>query len=441
VSKLLSDYGMVLMLLLLCIFFSALTFKKQAIEGEGAAGRMLEAIRKTCTATDPVLVVSSDMPESVRTVDIIMKRLKQASFSKAAAVKGTPRDVRSTLNSGETPAVIVRIGEAIKWRLWDALASESPEFRAVLLINPENYFWPDLLKTANLLAVVNRIVVIAIIAIGMTMVIITGGIDLSVGSLIALSAVISTIVMKKLGGAEAPAWAVAAGFLAGILSCGIVGVVGGTLVARLKIAPFITTLAFMMIARGLAYIISGGFSIDQVPAALPWLSQGRTLGIPHTVILLVLLYTAATLFMGHTRIARYIYAVGGNESAAHLSGVPVNRIIVFVYIVSALAAGLGGCLMASKLNTGTPTCGKMFELYVIAAVVVGGTSLSGGSGKILGTLIGAFIISVIQNGMNLLNIGSYTQTVVLGLIILGAVLLDKLRSSISWTFLSDKGEN
>jgi ribose transport system permease protein len=234
--------------------------------------------------------------------------------------------------------------------------------------------------------------------------------------------------MKKMGGLQAPGWAVPVGFLAGILSCAIVGAAGGFLVARFKVAPFITTLGVMMMARGLAFLITGGFSIYQVPAALPWLGQGRTLGVPNTVILLVLLYSIAHVFMSHTRLGRYIYAVGGNEEAARLSGVPVGSVIVFVYVVSASAAGLGGCIQASQIDTGTPNMGMMYELYVIAAVVVGGTSLAGGSGRILGTLIGAFIISVIQNGMNLLGIESYTQQVVLGAVILGAVLLDKARS-------------
>jgi ribose transport system permease protein len=182
-------------------------------------------------------------------------------------------------------------------------------------------------------------------------------------------------------------------------------------------------------ARGLAFMNNVGFSIYQVPAAMPWLGQGRTLGIPNTVILLVVLYTAAHVFMAHTRMGRYIYAVGGNTETARLSGVPVALVIVFVYAMSGLSAGLGGCIQASQINTGTPDMGKMFELYVIAAVVLGGTSLAGGTGQILGTLIGAFIISVIQNGMNLLGMGSYTQQVVLGAVILLAVLLDKARTS------------
>ena len=133
--------------------------------------------------------------------------------------------------------------------------------------------------------------------------------------------------------------------------------------------------------------------------------------------------------MSRTKLGRYIYAVGGNQEAARLSGVPVRRVLMFVYIVSAVAAGLGGCIEASKVNTGTPNCGMMEELFVIAAVVVGGTSLSGGTGRIFNTLIGAFIISVIQNGMNQVGLEDYTQRIVLGVIILAAVLLDKIRSS------------
>ena len=242
--------------------------------------------------------------------------------------------------------------------------------------------------------------------------------------------------MKKLGGPTAPDWAVGVGFLVGTLSCGLVGGLGGFIVARFKVAPFITTLGIMMMASGMAFLLTGGFSIYQVPPALPWLGQGRTAGIPHTVILLVVLYVTAHIFMSHTRLGRYIYAVGGNEEAARLSGVPVGMVIVFVYVVSGLAAGLGGCIQASQINTGTPNMGTMYELFVIAAVVVGGTSLSGGSGRVLGTLIGALIISVIQNGMNLLGMESYTQKVVLGGVILIAVLLDKLRSGQQLTLLA-----
>jgi ribose transport system permease protein len=159
------------------------------------------------------------------------------------------------------------------------------------------------------------------------MVIITAGIDLSVGSLIALAAVISTLVMKKMGGLQASGWAVLVGFTVGILCCGVIGGFGGFIVSRFKVAPFITTLGVMMMARGLAFTITGGFSIYQVPRALPWLGQGRSLGIPNTVLLLVVLYMAAHVLMTHTRLGRYIYAVGGNEEAARLSGVPVRSVL------------------------------------------------------------------------------------------------------------------
>ena len=430
-KRLTSDYGMVLVLLLLCVFFSLSTIKRQLPEGAAAAGQVVDLIQREADQADFILVVSSRETSSQETAALIAAALREASYSNVLEVSGDPHDVRSAVDrlrdEKRAPSVISVTGKEINWRLWEILPQAYPELGSTQVITPPLSRQSIFLKPSNLLAVVDRIVVIAIIAIGMTMVIITGGIDLSVGSLIALSAVISTVVMKKLGGLDAPASTVVAGFAMGILSCGLVGALGGMLVARFRVAPFITTLAFMMVARGLAFMITGGFSIYQVPKALPWLGQGRSFGVPNTVVLLAVLYVVAHVFMNRTRLGRYVYAVGGNEEAARLSGVPVRGVTVFVYVVSALAAGIGGCIQASQLNTGTPNCGQMYELYVIAAVVVGGTSLSGGSGKILGTLIGAFIISVIQNGMNLMGLESYTQKVVLGLIILAAVLMDKLR--------------
>ncbi len=431
--KLLSDYGMFFVLLLLCVLFSVLTLKEQVPEGSAAAARLVEQINNEFKKSDMILAVGAVNTGSGPFAEALFKGLRAKGFSKVDKVVGTPRNLRLKLDEiraqGGVLAAIATTGDVPKWLVIELMSEKYPEFSGCKVLAPKSYMWPVFLKRSNLLAIVDRIVVIALIAIGMTMVIITAGIDLSVGSLIALSAVIGTMLMKKMGGLQAPGWVVLVGFLAGILSCGLIGALGGLVVARFKVAPFITTLGIMMIARGLAFMITGGFSIYQVPKALPWLGQGYSLGIPNTVILLVVLYVTAHIFMAHTRMGRYIYAVGGNEEAARLSGVPVKFVIVFVYIISSLAAGLGGCIQASQLDTGTPNIGLMYELYVIAAVVVGGTSLSGGSGRILGTLIGAFIISVIQNGMNLLGIESYTQQVVLGAVILGAVLLDKARSS------------
>ncbi|MHC5056878.1 MAG: ABC transporter permease [Planctomycetota bacterium] len=431
--KILRDYGMVVVLLGLCVLFSILTLNEHMAEGAGAAGPVAERIAGEFEKGDVILVAGMPNTGSKPFAERLHETLGARGFDKVQVAIGTPRDVRVALDrirdSGGDLAALATCGTLAKARLIEQIPKRYPTFSRFRVVTPRSYVWPDFLKVKNLLAIVNRIVVIAVIAIGMSMVIITGGIDLSVGSLIALSAVIGTLIMKKMGGADASGWMVLLCFLVGVLSCGVVGGLGGFIVARFKVAPFITTLAVMMMARGMAFIITGGFSIYQVPKGLPWLGQGWTLIFPNTVLLLVVLYAVAHVFMSHTAMGRYIYAVGGNTEAARLSGVPVRFVLVLVYVVSGLAAGLGGCIQASQLNTGTPNMGLMYELYVIAAVVVGGTSLSGGSGKMLGTLIGAFIISVIQNGMNLLGIGSYTQQFVLGAVILGAVLLDKARAS------------
>jgi ribose transport system permease protein len=355
----------------------------------------------------------------------VAERLRNRGFTEVTTVVGTPREVRQEWETLAEPApVLVTSGDAAKWTALAAIQQSHPTLEIVV---PEERWQSDFLKRTNLVAIVDRIVVIAVIAIGMTLIILTGGIDLSVGSLIALSAVLSTLLMRSLGGVDGADWVIWVGFLAATLLCGAVGGVGGFLVAQFRVAPFITTLAVMMMARGFAFLLTGGFSIYQVPPSITWLGRGNLFGIPNTVWLLALLYLGAHLFMQHTRYGRYIYAVGGNEEAARLSGVPVKAVLVFVYVVGGLCAGFGGCIQASQLSSGAPNLGMMFELYVIAAVVVGGTSLSGGSGRIFGTLIGAFIISVIQNGMNLLGFDSYLQQVVLGGVILAAVLLDRFR--------------
>ena len=430
-KTLIANYGMLLVLLALCILFSILTIKEQNPDSDSAANQIVKIIQQSYAQNDIILTVGALNKDSEPFAVSLKEKLELNGYTNILLVTGIPRDLRLALDSlklvQKKPVLIATSGDVVKWRILELFPEFYPELADCEIIVPKTYFWPDFLRKSNLVAIVDRIVVIAVIAIGMTMVIITGGIDLSVGSLIAVSAVVSTIIMKMMGGLEASAWVVFVGFLSGIFACGMLGGFGGFLVAKFKVPPFITTLAIMLMGRGLAFMITGGFSIYQVPKALPWMGQGTTFGFPNTVILLVLLYFIAYVFMAHTRIGRYIYAVGGNQEAAHLSGVPVKNIIIFVYIISGITAGIGGCIQASQLNTGTPNMGLMYELYVIAAVVVGGTSLAGGAGKILGTLIGAFVISVIQNGMNLLGMDSYTQQVMLGLVILIAVLIDKTR--------------
>ena len=431
IKVLIKNYGMILVLIGLCILFSILTINEQNPENDSAANQIINKIQNSYALNDIILSVGASNKASGPFASLLKEKLEIIGFKNVLLVKGIPRDLQLSIDSlklvKKKPVLIVTSGEVLKWRIIELLPELYPDLDDCKIISPDTFLWPDFLRKSNLVAIVDRIVVIAVLAIGMTMVIITGGIDLSVGSLIALSAVVSTTIMKILGGLDASAWVVFIGFISGIFTCGMIGGFGGTLVARFKVPPFITTLAIMLMGRCLAFMITGGFSIYQVPKTLPWLGQGTTFGFPNTVILLILLYFIGYVFMSHTRLGRYIYAVGGNQEAAHLSGVPVQNIIIFVYVISGITAGIGGCIQASQLNTGTPNMGIMYELYVIAAVVVGGTSLAGGSGKILGTLIGVFVISVIQNGMNLLGIESYTQQVVLGSVILMAVLLDRAR--------------
>lgn len=266
-------------------------------------------------------------------------------------------------------------------------------------------------------------------AIGMTAVIISGGIDLSVGSLAALSSVVATrLVRDHLGGVDASAGGMVLACALAIGACGLVGWGTGAVITLFQVPPFIVTLATMLVAGGLASILSGGESIHQVPESFVRLGRGADVaGIPNAVLLTVLLYVAAHVVLSRTRLGRHLYAVGGNAEAARLAGVPVRRVVRVAYVASGLLAGLGGVVLASQLRSGSPTYGAMYELYVIAAVVVGGTSLGGGEGRVIGTLVGALVIAVIQNGMNLAGIESYTQKIVLGLVILGAVLLDRLR--------------
>jgi ribose transport system permease protein len=432
IARLLRDYGMVLVLAALCALFSALTLRRQTPDARTAAAELSNDVAARFEPDATVLAIGAANQESATIAQRAAEALETLGFANVRLVVGTPRDVRLALDeihaaNGHVAAVIATGNFAE--RLISQIAQAFPASADVVVLRPEPRLWPTFLTRSNLTAIVDRIVVIAVIAIGMTMVILTGGIDLSVGRLVALSGVVAALLMQHLGGEQASAWAVAAGFAAGIVCCGVIGAAAGGVVARCGVAPFIVTLSVMMMVRGLSFLVTRGNSVTHVPESLAWLGQGRTAGVPNTVILLVVLYAAAHFFMTYSVMGRHIYAVGGNVQAARLSGVPVTRVLVFVYTVSGLCAGLGGCIGASQIKTGTPQTGDMYEMFVIAAVVLGGTSLAGGSGHILGTLIGAFIISVIQNGMNLVGLESYSQQVVLGAVILAAVLLDKVRTS------------
>jgi ribose transport system permease protein len=313
--------------------------------------------------------------------------------------------------------------------LFENLEEKFPDADIVLMRSVPTR-WPNFLKSNNLINIVDQIVVIAILAVGMTLVILTGGIDLSVGSLIALSSVLCARAIRDWGGG--PDASITSMVLAGTLAlaaCGVCGLFNGSLIVGFGMPPFIATLGTMLMASGLAFILSQGQSIDAVPDNFIWLGRGLVLGLPVAVILMLSLYAMAHWVMQNTTYGRYIYAIGGNAVAAKLCGIRVHYWIVSTYVISSLLAGLGGLVMASRLKSGDAKYGAMYELYVIAAVVVGGTSLRGGYGTVLGTLIGALIIAVIQNGMNLIHIESNTQKVAFGAIILLAVLFDRLKHS------------
>ena len=435
-SRLFSDYGIVLALILLCVYFSAATVSQETLSG-AEGGRILGASVLSRFTDRRVLVVASESPADGVFADAVINELKirQLGYHE---VRGQPADARKKLEelarSGISPIdAIVCAPGASQWTVFENVASRFPAIGEPEIVRPKVGRRSSFLTTQNLLNIANQIAVIAIIAIGMTMVIITGGIDLSVGSLIALSAVAATLLIRDYGGAESASVAAMIGCsLAGILLCGVIGFFSGVMVAVIRIPAFIATLGMMLVASGLAFIFARGQSIYQVPDSYVWLGRGADLGIPNAVLLMLLLYVGAHVFLMRAAAGRHVYAVGANQEAARLSGVPVKRTLVFVYSLSGLLAGLGGIVMASQLKSGAPTYGQMYELYVIAAVVVGGTSLAGGQGKAFGTLIGALIIAVIQNGMNLTGVESYTQKVVLGLVILGAVTLDMLKRRSGW---------
>lgn len=279
---------------------------------------------------------------------------------------------------------------------------------------------PDFLTSINLSALVRQTAVINIMALGMTLVIIAGGIDLAVGSTLALAGFAGCYAMQQ-------GWPIGWGMLAGILTGGACGWVNGALTSKLRINPFIVTLGMLGILRGLVLILSGGMPVQRLPAGFEFLGEGSLLKIPFVLWLLLACAVVVHVLLEHTRMGRYAYAIGSNPDAAVYSGVPVAFHTTAVYAVCGLLTGLAGMVEASRLRSGTPTAGQGYELQAIAAVVIGGGSLRGGEGGIMGTLIGAFIMGLLANGSDLLGIKPYVQQVIIGASIILAVLVDELR--------------
>jgi ribose transport system permease protein len=430
------DYGMIFILLALIALFSVLTWTQQFPEGREAGQQVAEAILKQQGVEAAIIVVARDTAIDQDFADQVRQQLSDRGATVHQVAFGSPASARKaieeTLAKGQPISGFAVNDATYQWSVYDAFE----ETRGLPKFQPTPYQWPNFLKISNLLGVANQTAVYATIAIGMTMVILTAGIDLSVGSLVALAAVTSALYLRDIGGGAEGGWSsTLIATLVAILVCGIVGATSGAFITLAKLPPFIVTLGVMLMANGLAFRLADGNSIAELPRSYFWLGGGQTAGIPNPVLIMLGLYLVAHLIMSHTIFGRYVYAIGSNQEASRLSGVPIAAILIGVYAISGALAGLGGVMLASMLQAGDPKFGLMYELDVIAAVVVGGTSLMGGRGKVFGTLIGAFIIAVIKNGMNLTNVEPFNQKIVLGAVLLLAVLVDTAKRDSRWRFL------
>ncbi|MFM0092060.1 ABC transporter permease [Paraburkholderia sediminicola] len=278
------------------------------------------------------------------------------------------------------------------------------------------------LTLGNIADILRQTSINGILAVGMTYIVLTAGIDLSVGSTLALAGIISASLVTG----PHPHGA-AFGLAAGLAGGAAVGAINGLLVARLSIPPFVATLGMLSAARGLTYIYNDGMPVTDLPDGYLTIGTGAIAGIPVPIIVFALVVALFWFVLRYTTYGRYVYAVGGNAKSAKTSGISTGKILFSVYVIGGLLAGLAGIILAARTTSALPQAGMSYELDAIAAVVIGGTSLSGGTGSLGGTVVGALMIGVINNGLNLLGVSSYYQQVVKGVIIVGAVLLDASR--------------
>lgn len=278
------------------------------------------------------------------------------------------------------------------------------------------------LSSENISNIVRQVSINGILAVGMTFVILTGGIDLSVGSVMAFTGTIIVGMMINVGMPPIAAISIGIGLGAAL------GYINGLFVSRARIPAIIVTLAMMEGARGAALLYTGGYPLSGVSKAYSFIGKGYLFGvIPMPAVIMILVFIAAYLILNHLPIGRYIYAIGGNEEAVRLSGVKVKRIKAFVYLVSGITAAISGLIMTSRLSSGQPMAGEGYELDAIAAVVLGGTSIAGGRGHIFGTILGALLLGVLNNGLNLMGVSPYVQKLLKGAIILGAIYYSSIR--------------
>ncbi|MGF3056849.1 ABC transporter permease [Microbacterium sp. YY-01] len=307
----------------------------------------------------------------------------------------------------------------------------------ILIIVVFSLLSPNYLKLDNLLIMASHVAIYALLGLGMLLVILNAGIDLSVGSTLGFSAVIGGFLLQGvpinfLGVTLYPSVPVAV-----LLSLGVgalVGLVNGVLVAKFKVAPFVATLGMLYVVRGLALLMTNGLTINNLSGkpelgntGFEWLGFNRIFNIPVGVIIMVVVALILGWLLGRTRFGRWLYASGGNERAAELSGVPVRKVQIWVYVVSGICAAIAGLILASTLTSASPTAGNTYELTAIAAVVIGGASLMGGRGNVRGTLLGAFVIGFLSDGLVIVGVSAYWQMVFVGAVIVVAVLLNSLQ--------------
>ncbi|ARD48899.1 ribose ABC transporter permease [Sporosarcina sp. P33] len=311
-----------------------------------------------------------------------------------------------------------------KINMRSSLQKLGPVIGLLLIVVIISIMSPSFLTLNNLFNVLRQVSINALIAFGMTFVILTGGIDLSVGSILALTGAVTAGMMS--GGMD-PILAMLLGVLLGVL----LGAINGLIIAKGKVAPFIATLATMTIFRGLTLVYTEGRPISGLGDSFTFqmLGKGYIFGIPVPVITMAISFAVLYFILKKTTFGRRVYAVGGNEEASRLSGINVDRIKIYVYSLAGGLTAIASLILTSRLNSAQPTAGNMFELDAIAAVVLGGTSLTGGRGWIVGTLVGALIIGVLNNGLNLIGVSSFFQQVVKGAVILIAVLLDRKKTA------------
>jgi len=303
-----------------------------------------------------------------------------------------------------------------------SLAGQMPLLTLIVLCAATALMTDRFLSPFNLTNILVQSSIMAVIAMGMTFVIVGGGFDLSVGSTAALSGCIAAMLM--------PGGGMTLGVLGGIAAGAAVGLVNGFVIAMLGVNPFITTLGTMVLVRGLVFIITGGAPIgdEGLPPAFIAFGSQRLFGVHYLVWVPVILLAALTFIMSSTPYGRRVYATGGGREAAYMSGVPVRRVIASTYIWCGALAGLAGVMLAARLQSGQPTAGEFYELTAVAAVVLGGASLHGGEGTPAKSVIGVFIMVVLGNALNLLNVDSYWQRVAVGVVIIAAAAADRLRS-------------